>query len=487
MAGHMQTEGINVPRTKTVATVGPASRDPDVLGRMIDEGVDVLRINFSHGTLDEHARVLETIRDHGERTGAIVAVLGDLCGPKIRVGDLDGDAVTLTAGETLVIQRQPCTGTAERFSTNYDRLIDEAEIGARVLLDDGKLMLVVIEKRPDELVCTCRIGGKLRSHKGVNLPDTDLSVPALTDKDRLDLDWAINHELDYIALSFVRRPEDLYTLRKVLKERESDMRIISKIEKPEAIEHLAEIIDASDAVLVARGDLGVEMDVARVPLLQKDITLRCRRAGKPVIIATQMLESMIESATPTRAEVSDVANAILDATDAVMLSAETAIGAYPLEAVRFINRIANETEGFSNGIREPAPRVAAVSARVAAAVAQGASLLASELSARLVVVWTRAGNMPRLLAKQRFNPPIVGLSPDPRVCRRMALHYGVLPIRMQHPGREDLMLRQIEHSLLERNLTQPHDLIVVAAGTHFREGDAANALLIHFVNEPSAE
>ncbi len=473
-------------RTKIVATVGPACGDPTTLGAIIEAGVDVLRINFSHGTFDDHGEALQRIRDHCDRTGAIVAVLGDLCGPKIRVGALDGGTAVVEAGKPVVIQRQSCLGNAERFSVNYDRLVDEVEVGARVLLDDGKIALRVTEKHSDELVCTCAVGGALRDHVGVNLPDSELSVPALTENDHTSLAWAIESELDYVALSFVRRPEDIHELRQALAERGSHMRIVAKIEKPEAVLHLDEIIEATDALLVARGDLGVEMDVARVPLLQKDMTMRCRRAGKPVIIATQMLQSMTDSATPTRAEVSDVANAILDSTDAVMLSAETAIGKYPVEAVRVMTRIADETEAFATRTEGPLQDVAAASARVASAVAEGAALLATKLAAKLVVVWTQGGELPRLLSKHRFGPPIIGLTPDPHVCRRMALHYGVFPVRMDHPGGEFEMLQQLDGYLLGAGLAAPGDLTVVVAGANYRGAGAANALLIHFVADSNA-
>jgi len=470
-------------KTKIIVTIGPASCDEQTLTAFIEEGVDVLRLNFSHGTVSEHHQVLTNIRQVCQRTGAIVAVMGDLCGPKLRVGRIEGGRFTIEPGETITIQRQLDVGTRQRIGTNYPPLVDELEPQARIFIDDGNVRLRVVDKRADELVCTCELGGVIADHKGINLPDTALSTPALTHKDRADLEWAIANDLDYVALSFVRRPEDLQELRAILDERHSDIRVVAKIEKPQAIDHLSGIINEADAVLVARGDLGVEMDVARVPLLQKDITLRCQQVGKPVIIATQMLQSMIDSATPTRAEVSDVANAIFDAADAVMLSAESAVGKYPVQAVRMINRIARETEAFL--ARQPAAGLGALAApeslRVTSAVAHGASLVARELNAKLVAVWSETGNTARLLSKYRLPQPIVTLSPHERVCRQVAMNYGVIPVHAAQPANPEHMLRKLDELLTARGLAEPNDLILVIAGTQLHRPGATNNLLIHIV------
>ncbi len=470
-------------KTKIIATIGPASCDVTTLAAFIEEGVDVLRLNFSHGTLAEHERALSSIRTVCERTGAIVAVMGDLCGPKLRLGPIEGGRFTISVGDTIVIQRAPILGRRDRISANYPALVDELEPATPILIDDGSIRLTVVEKRPDELICRCEVGGVIADHKGINLPNTELSMPALTDKDRLDLQWAIENDLDYVALSFVRRPEDLQDLRAILERQHSDIQLVAKIEKPQAINHLSEIVEEADAVLVARGDLGVEMDVARVPLLQKEITLRCQRAGKPVIIATQMLQTMTESPTPTRAEVSDVANAIFDSADAVMLSAETALGNYPVEAVRVVNRIARQTEEFLS--RQPAAiadQVATPSSlRVTSAVAHGAALVARELQAELVAVWTETGKSARLLSKCRLAQPVIALSPSEHVCRRTAMNYGVIPVHADRPRDLDRMLARVDSLLTARGLAKPNDLVVVMAGTHlYRPGDTG-ALLMHLV------
>ncbi|RMF73294.1 MAG: pyruvate kinase, partial [Planctomycetota bacterium] len=336
--------------TKVVATLGPATAREEDLSRLLDTGVDVCRLNFSHGDHDGHLRNLRRIRDWERRHNRPVAVLGDLCGPKIRLTELAGEPFALAAGDEVRIVRGEQPTTREQFCVTYEKLVDEVQPGARIYIDDGLVRLLVIDRDADGLTCTCTTGGVVRSRKGVNLPDTSLSVPALTDKDRADLQWAIDNELDFVALSFVRRPEDVYELRERIDAAGSPLRIIVKIEKSEALEHLDELIAAADGVMVARGDLGVEMDIWRVPLVQKEITRRCRDAAKPVIIATQMLQSMVDNAMPTRAEVSDVANAILDATDAVMLSAESAAGRFPIAAAEVMNLVAQATEQYQRGL-----------------------------------------------------------------------------------------------------------------------------------------
>jgi len=475
-------------KTKIVVTIGPASRDDDVLAAILRQGADVLRLNFSHGSLDEHTVALQRIQAAARAANQPVAILGDLCGPKIRVDPLDGGMMPIEPGQILTIQRRQILGHDRRISTNYEALIDEVEPGHRVLIDDGDIRLEVTERLVTEVRCRCLVGGNLRDRKGVNLPDTTLSAPALTEKDRADLAWAMGKELDYVALSFVRRPEDVYELRRLLKDADAQTRVIAKIETPGAVRQIDEIIDAADGVMVARGDLGIEVDLAQVPLLQKDITRRCQLAGKPVIVATQMLESMVHAPVPTRAEASDVANAIFDMADAVMLSAETAVGRYPVEAVATINRIATDTETFlASGVAPPTPTVGVESLRVTSAVAHAASLAARDLHAELVAVWTETGSTAALLSKHRLPQPIVGLSPNPATCRRMALNYGVIPIEMTQPGEHDVMLARLDEVLLARELVTPNDLVVVVAGTHLRRPGATNSVFIHLVGREPGE
>lgn len=469
--------------TKLVATVGPASRDESTLRTMLATGVDVCRLNFSHGTPDDHGAVLASIRRVAAELAQPVAVMGDLCGPKIRLGPFS-EPVRVETGQAVELRRGegPCEPT--RWTTSYAALLDEVRVGQRILIDDGQVRLLVTARGHDACSATVTTGGSVSSRKGVNLPDTRLNVPALTDKDLRDLRWAAENDLDYVALSFVRTPEDVRTLRARLIELGSPAGVVTKIEKFEALEHLDELIELSDAVLVARGDLGVEMDVWQVPLVQKSLTALCRRAGKPVIIATQMLQSMITSPNPTRAEVSDVANAIFDGADAVMLSAETAAGQYPMLAVDVIRRVATATEAhladrwpnLAELNRDP-ERPDAPSAAVTAAAARAAY----ELRARLVAVWTTSGNTVRLMAAQRLPIPVVGLTHDARVARRMSLYYGVRTLAMPPRTEPERIFSDLDAGLQGLGLAAPGDRVVVVTATRPGRSGGTNALLVHTV------
>ncbi len=469
-------------QTKIVATLGPATDSVEMLKALIDAGVDVFRLNFSHGNLEQHALTLGRIRKACEETGSMAAVLGDLCGPKIRVDPVEDDAFEITRGDRIDIVAGHVVGNAGRISTNRPELIGEVEAGHRVLIDDGNVRLRVEKSHADKLTCVCEVGGTIRTRKGLNLPDSMLQMSAMTDKDREDLAWAIENQLDYVALSFVRSAADLHELIGLLPLSGSEIRIVAKIETPAAITHLEEIIETADVVMVARGDLGVEMELAQVPVLQKKIVRMCQTAGKPAIVATQMLQSMVDSPTATRAEVSDVANAILDGGDAIMLSAETSVGAYPVEAVRMMGEIARETEAYLRS-RNEAMRVDASRTlrRISTAVAHGASLLTRELDAKLVAVWTDTGNTARLLSKTRLNVPVIGLSPDLHVCRRMSMYYGITPIPAKRPERILQMLHELDGILTREALVAIGDLIVVVAGTRLDKEGATNALLMHLV------
>jgi pyruvate kinase len=469
-------------KTKVIATLGPSSANRERLAQMFDLGLDVCRLNFSHGDLDEHRRTLELMRSIAAERDQPVCVVGDLCGPKIRLGRFPAGPVEVQSGSVVRFVRDggECSGT--RLTTNLPALIDEAAPGHRVVIDDGLVRMVVKERRADELVCECQVGGRLDSRKGVNLPDTSLTLPALTEKDRHDLDWAIENDLDYVALSFVRQPEDLYELKRVLKQRGSAARVIVKIEKTEALWHLDELVAHADAVLVARGDLGVETDLWRVPLIQKDVVAECRQAGVPVIVATQMLQSMIESPLPTRAEVSDVANAIFDRADAVMLSGETAVGHYPIQAVDMMCRVAAATEAYL-GKRPPVeePPCLAAQYRPTAAVAHAAVAAARDLGARLVAVWSATGATVRMVARHRLPMPILGLTYDARVRRQMNLLYGVIPVRVEPLDNPAAMAAALDSVLLERKLATPGDLIVVVTSTRPTTPGATDTALVRRV------
>lgn len=410
-----------------------------------------------------------------------MALLGDLCGPKIRLGKIAGGKCELTVGEEVVFQRTEIEGTPRRLWSVYPNLIDDVQEGNRVLIDDGNVRLKAVAKRKDEVVCRCEVGGTISDKKGINLPDSKVSAPALTEKDRGDLEWAITHDLDWIALSFVRHPDDLRQLRAILKQRGSGLRIMAKLEKPEALEHLDEIISLSDGVMVARGDLGVEMDLARVPVIQKEIALHGRRNGKPVVIATQMLQSMVAAPVPTRAEVSDVANAILDRGDAVMLSAETSVGQFPVDAVRMMERIAEQSESFGQRHGQELGANRTTSLPVATAIVRGTAVVAQEIKPPLVALWTPSGETATLLSKHRLDAPIVALSPDERVCRQMALLYGVVPIRMDLCQGFRVMLNRLDEVLMQRRLAAEGDRIVVVADTRPDVPDEIDAVFIHVV------
>lgn len=468
-------------KTKIIATLGPASDSTSKIAALIEAGVDVFRLNFSHGTLEQHGRTLERVRSVCRESGAMVAVMADLCGPKIRVDPVEDDAFDIDPGDHIYIMDQHVVGTPSSISTNHSELVREVEVSHRVLIDDGSVCLRVKEVLPDRLHCVCEIGGKIGTRKGINVPDSDIAMSALTEKDKTDLAWATEHGVDFVALSFVRSARDLQDLMELMP-LSGGCPIVAKIETAQAMTRLDEIIEAADVVLIARGDLGVEMDLARVPLEQKEIARLCQQMGKPVIVATQMLQSMVHHPTATRAEVSDVANAILDSADCVMLSAETSVGEYPVESVRMLGRVAAHTEEFLAG-RPTLNRVDGVKSTrpVATAVSHGASVLARELKARVAAVWTDTGNTARLLSKCRLEVPVIGLSPNDQICRRMAMYYGVIAIRLDRQEPISSMLRDVDAALLKRELVAQGDLIVAIAGTRLERDGSTNALFIHLV------
>jgi pyruvate kinase len=344
-------------KTKIIATVGPATSDRQVMGELIENGLDVFRLNFSHGTFDDYANFLTEINAARDGASRVTAVMADLCGPKIRTGVIKKADDMLVEGSEISIVNGSAPGTAKSFGTNYEFFVKDIAIGDRVFIDDGQLSLLAVSKTDKEVTCKVIVGGQLHSRKGINLPDTKVSIPSITPKDWKCVDWAIERRVDFLALSFVRGADEVQELKDYLTQKGSPIKVVSKVETPQAVADLEAVIDASDVVLVARGDLGVEMDLAEVPLVQKRITRMCRRLGKPVIVATQMLQSMITVPTPTRAEVSDVANAIMDFTDAVMLSGESAVGKYPLQAVRTLGNIATVTEAYLDEDDTLRPRI----------------------------------------------------------------------------------------------------------------------------------
>jgi pyruvate kinase len=477
-------------RTKIVATMGPACGDVEILLALFNAGVDICRMNFSHGDLPWHLQMLRNIREAAARGDKPIAVLGDLCGPKIRLGKIaecNGvDGMPIAVGDELVIQRAPILGEHGRVSSTYPNLVDDVQVGHRVLVEDGSLRFICTDKNFNELRCNCTMGGVLKNSKGVNLPDTKVNIPSITDRDWECVDWAIEHDLDYLALSFVRSAADLELLREHLRNKVSDINLIAKIEKAEALEHIDGILEASDGLMIARGDLGVEMDVAQVPIIQKDLIRRCQTSGKPVIVATQMLQSMIEQASPTRAEVSDVANAIFDGTDAVMLSGETSVGKFPVGSVHTMAHVAEVTEEYLvNLMTSPALSAKPGSAmlRLSAAVARGVWQIVNDLQVELVVIWSQTGATARIFSKSRFPVPLIAMSSDHRALRRMALHYGVIPHEMMPPQGMNELVGGVDRMVQEQKFAAVGDRIVIVAGAAMGTPGTLNGIVIHTVGE----
>ena len=479
---------LTIRRTKIVATLGPAWSTPERMHALLDAGVNVVRINASHGTAEIREGWIATLRGVLAERSDPVAILLDLQGPRIRVGGL-AQPLTLTAGERYVFAPEDSAKPGE-IPTTYDDLHKDVKVGSTLLLDDGLLSTVVRAIHKDRVEVEVIYGGTLKSHKGMNLPGVQVSAPALTEKDREDAAMAARLELDYVALSFVRRAEDLDELRGLL---HKTVKLIAKIEKDTAILALDSIIDASDAIMVARGDLGVELPFEEVPLVQKRLIRAANRAGKPVITATQMLESMIHAPRPTRAEASDVANAILDGTDAVMLSAETAVGDHALEAVQAMDRIAREIERAGLGRRSPAfdaavgrrgnvggdagPSVGRPEDAIGVATVAAAEILKTPL----IVTFTSSGSTARKVAAYRPGQPILGLTPEPHTFRQLALVWGVVPGLADHLPNYDDMLAFARQHIIDRQLAEPGDRVVVTAGVPFDVPGTTNLLKIEAV------
>jgi pyruvate kinase len=414
-------------RTKIVATIGPSSDSPEMLRRLIMAGMDVARVNFSHGDANAHARTIANIHEASRELKRPVAVLQDLCGPKIRTRLMRNDAVTLEEGAKTIITTDDIEGTEKRFSTTYISLPADVTKGARILLDDGKLELSVDAVQGWDVQCTVVRGGVLKSKKGINLPGIKLSTPSVTEKDIADLRVGLQAGIDYVALSFVRDPEDVLRVKQLIQKVGADVRVIAKIEKPEAVAKIEQIIEVADGIMIARGDLGVETNPEDIPVLQKRIIHNCNMVDKPVIVATQMLESMITSLTPNRAEVSDIANAILDGTDAVMLSGETAAGRFPAEAIQMMNKIAIKAEAFLLGNLDTLFKPANAPNRLLDVIGRAAFRVTEDLDLRLLITSSFTGETALFLSKSRTRAMILGATNNETAWRRMSLYWGVVP------------------------------------------------------------
>ncbi len=472
--------------TKIVATIGPASRSPEIFRKMVEAGVTVARLNFSHGSYADHAKTIAMIRTVSDELDVPITILQDLQGPKIRVGELPDQGIELVEGEIItlipiresqndLLQVQSTTPALKTITIDYPFIAEEATIGTPILLADGIFELRVTAINGSAVDCEVIKGGFLTSHKGVNFPTLNLRLPSMTHKDRQDLAFGLEHDVDWISLSFVREAADVKTLKSLIDNYGKSVSIIAKIEKPQAIANFEEILSIVDGVMVARGDLGVEMPPEKVPIIQKYIIRRCNENGIPVITATQMLESMIQNPRPTRAEASDVANAILDGTDAVMLSGESAVGAYPVQAVAMMTRIAAEVEKDAKFMNYPASRTDEVHA-----ISEAIHVIADVIDFRCIVAFTASGYTAILASKERLKTPIIALSPNSHVYHRLNLVWGVKPLLLdQEVSSFEMVIAQVESCLLGRNLAAKGDRILIVGGIPMGIQGGTNFIKIH--------
>ncbi len=465
-------------RTKIVCTIGPASEKERVLREIVRTGLDVARINFSHGHQATHARNIALIRRLAQEAGQVIAILADLQGPKLRIGDIVGGKVLLRPGEELSLTTRPVPGDATLVNLPHPELVRDVRPGDCILLDDGLLELEALETTETDIRCRIVTGGYLGSHKGVSVPGNPLSLPSLTAKDREDVAFAIEQKVDYLALSFVRRAADIMELKDLLAEKGAPIPVVAKIEKREALEAFDDILAASDGVMVARGDLGIETPAEEVPIHQKQIIRKANQAGIPVITATQMLDSMIRHPRPTRAEASDVANAILDGTDAVMLSGETAIGKYPVEAVRTMERIARTAERAFPYEEWVQKALVEPSFTPTDAISQATCDIALELSAKIIITSTTSGYTARMVAKHRPIIPIIAITPSEDTRQRLALVWGVRPFLVDCFVDTDQMMATAMQKALAEGLVQSGDTVIITAGVPLGGPGRTNMLKI---------
>jgi pyruvate kinase len=467
-------------RAKIVCTLGPATATAEQIRALVDAGMDLARLNFSHGTHADHERTYRLVREASDHSGRCVGVLADLQGPKIRLGRFAGGSVVWRPGDRVTITTEQVLGGPDRVSTTYSMLPTDVRPGDRLLVDDGNIALVVISVAPTEVCCDVIEGGQVSDHKGLSLPGVAVSVPALSEKDAEDLRFALSLRVDLIALSFVRSPHDLYPVRAVMDELGARVPVIAKLEKPQAVENLAGIVEAFDGIMVARGDLGVELPLEQVPLVQKRAIQVARESAKPVIVATQMLESMIEHSRPTRAEASDVANAVLDGADALMLSGETSVGRYPVQAVTTMARIIHTVERGSPGV----PQLRRDATEQASAIAKAATEVGEVLGAKALIAFTQTGSIARRLARHHPAIPLLAFTPEPSVRSQLALTWGVetfITATVQHT---DEMVRQVDTAMLDHGRGRHGDVVVIVAGSPPSTPGATNLIRVHRLGDP---
>ncbi len=467
-------------RTKIVATIGPASRAPEMLRSLVAAGVNVMRLNFSHGTHEDHGAVIDAIRTVTAETGAHVAIMQDLPGPKVRTGPLAGgaDSIRLANGARFALTTAPQDGTTDGVSVSYPGLANDVTVGKRLYLADGSIALRIVGKADGRIDTRVEVGGDLRSAQGINYPDGSLAIDAVTDRDLEHLAFGLAKDVDWVAVSFVRSAADIQRVKAFIAQRDRSVPVIAKIEKHEALDRIDEIVESADAIMVARGDLGIEIPLEEVPLVQKDLIARSNRASKPVITATQMLESMISNSRPTRAEATDVANAILDGSDAVMLSGETARGAYPIEAVRVMATIAREVEKKYPHDELWARRVSAAPLSVETSIAAAAARITEELGLDVIVSGTTTGNTARHIASFRPRANVIAMTPLEEVARRLCLTWGVEVLVVERYRYFETLIDIVEARMLKDGLAKSGDIIAITSGMPVGEG-GTNVLKLH--------
>lgn len=461
-------------KTKIVCTIGPASGSEKILKALIQAGMNVARLNFSHGDYAFHARIIRSIRRLERQLKKPVAILQDLPGPKIRIGGLQGDRVRLQRGRSVILTTRPAIGTDETISVNYRGLTRSVKKGDPILLGDGEIELEIVRVGKRSVTCRVIVGGILGSHKGIHFPRSSLNIRALTRHDKEDLAFGIEHKVDMIALSFVRQSDDIVYARREMKKRGATIPIIAKIEKHEALEHIDAILEQVDGIMVARGDLGLEIAPEKIPAMQKMMIRKANTLGKPVITATQMLRSMVQNPRATRAEVADIANAILDGTDALMLSEESAAGDYPLEAVETMAHVAEETEQ----ILEPRYQFSGSRKSIPEAISFAAVSLARDLQVRAFLIPTSSGSTARMIARYRPQHPIVAISPEPQTIKTLCLVWGVYPVRVKSFQSTDVMLQIAQKKAIQLNFVKRGDLVAITAGLPLHQAGTTNMITV---------
>ena len=451
-------------RTKIVCTIGPASNNPEILEHLIRAGMNVARLNFSHGTYEEHRKSIVNIRALSDKLKMPVAILQDISGPKIRIGKFKDDNILLEAGSTFTLTCRDVIGDETKVSVNYRNLPDDVKVGDTILLSDGNIELKVEETTPEDVNCRVVVGGSLSSHKGINLPTVTMGIPPLTPKDEEDLKFGIGEGVDYIALSFVRQAKDIEVLKSIITNEGANTPVIAKIEKHEALSNIDDIISIVDGIMVARGDLGVEIPLEKVPLIQKMLVRKCNAAGKPVITATQMLMSMVNNPRPTRAEVADIANAVLDGTDALMLSEETALGNYPVKSVSVMSRIAANIESSPDFIEFMKKREIPERDTIPDAISHAASMTALSLGSAAIITPTSSGSTARMIARYRPTQPIIAISSNPVTVARLSLVWGVVAVTVDELLDTEDMTTKAREIARKMGLVRGGDTVVITAG-----------------------